>query len=92
MLMETTKMLFWLGVIFVIVATIQTFQIRSLQQTIGTQNQITLKTAPGQNVILNQIDLTGWTEEEIMNYEMHGVIPARIGNTGAAAPSMVGGC
>ena len=41
------------------------------------------------------IDTTGWTEDEIMNYEMHGIIPA--GATGSATSSssgsgMVGGC
>ena len=41
------------------------------------------------------IDTTGWTENEIMNYEMHGTIPARVGTTGASTGSsggMVGGC
>ena len=41
------------------------------------------------------IDTTGWTENEIMNYEMHGIIPARAGTTGASTASsggMVGGC
>ena len=42
-----------------------------------------------------KIDTTGWTEDEIMNYEMHGIIPA--GTTGSATSSssgsgMVGGC
>ena len=42
-----------------------------------------------------QIDTTGWTENEKMNYEMHGIIPA---NAQGSAPStstgsgMVGGC
>lgn len=42
-----------------------------------------------------KIDTSGWTENEIMNYEMHGVIPARAGTTGASTASsggMVGGC
>jgi len=41
------------------------------------------------------IDTTGWTENEIMNYEMHGTIPARAGSSGASTASssgMVGGC
>ena len=41
-----------------------------------------------------KIDTTGWTADEIMNYEMHGIIPA--GTTGSATSSssggMVGGC
>ena len=45
-----------------------------------------------------KLDTTGWTENEIMNYEMHGTIPARVqGKAGASStPSgtggMVGGC
>ena len=42
-----------------------------------------------------KLDTTGWTENEKMNYEMHGTIPARAGVSGASAGSsggMVGGC
>ena len=41
-----------------------------------------------------KLDTTGWTEGEIMNYEMHGTIPARAGTTSASSGSsgMVGGC
>ena len=41
-----------------------------------------------------KLDTTGWTDNEIMNYEMHGTIPARAqGKAGASAGSgMVGGC
>ena len=44
-----------------------------------------------------KLDTTGWTTNEIMNYEMHGTIPARAqGKVGAASASsgtgMVGGC
>ncbi len=40
-----------------------------------------------------KLDTTGWTENEIMNYEMHGTIPARA-SEGATSSSggMVGGC
>lgn len=46
-----------------------------------------------------KLDTTGWSENEKMNYEMHGTIPARL--QGKVAPSlsgasggagMVGGC
>lgn len=45
----------------------------------------------------NVIDTTGWTENEKMNYEMHGTIPARLqGKISASSASsgsgMVGGC
>ena len=44
-----------------------------------------------------KLDTTGWTQNEIMNYEMHGTIPARAqGKAGASSASagsgMVGGC
>ena len=47
------------------------------------------------NTISNDIiDTTGWTANEIMNYEMHGTIPARlqgqVATTGGTG--MVGGC
>ena len=39
------------------------------------------------------IDTTGWTENEVMNYEMHGIVPARVGTTSTASSGgMVGGC
>ena len=48
----------------------------------------------GNTTSSNAIDTRGWTDNEIMNYEMHGTIPARIGNDGASTSSggMVGGC
>lgn len=42
-----------------------------------------------------KLDTTSWTENEIMNYEMHGTIPARVGSNSASTGSsggMVGGC
>jgi len=43
----------------------------------------------------NAIDTAGWTANELMNYEMHGTIPARVkGSTSSASSGsgMVGGC
>lgn len=40
-----------------------------------------------------KLDTTGWTENEIMNYEMHGTIPARAGSSSSSSSGgMVGGC
>jgi len=44
-----------------------------------------------------ELDTSGWTENEKMNYEMHGTIPARLqGKVSASSTSggtgMVGGC
>ena len=44
-----------------------------------------------------KLDMTGWSENEKMNYEMHGTVPARLQGNGVASTSssgsgMVGGC
>ena len=43
-----------------------------------------------------EIDTTGWTANEVMNYEMHGTIPVRATGRGSASTGssggMVGGC
>lgn len=42
-----------------------------------------------------ELDMSDWTQNEIMNYEMHGIIPARAQQSGTPAPAsggMVGGC
>ena len=49
----------------------------------------------GQVVTGGKLDTTGWTDNEIMNYEMHGTVPARAGVSSSSAASsggMVGGC
>lgn len=46
--------------------------------------------------VVGELDTSGWSTDEIMNYEMHGTIPARISSGAlspkAAGPAMVGGC
>ncbi|MEK6895246.1 MAG: hypothetical protein AABX48_01890 [Nanoarchaeota archaeon] len=42
-----------------------------------------------------KLDTTGWTDNEIMNYEMHGTVPARAqgsASSTSAGSGMVGGC
>ena len=45
-----------------------------------------------------KLNTVGWTENEVMNYEMHGTVPARIQQgaapaaSSAGAPAQVGGC
>ena len=42
-----------------------------------------------------QIDTTGWTANEKMNYEMHGIIPTRVQGSApstSAGAGMGGGC
>ena len=58
---------------------------------------LTFKAANVNNSVTgNAIDMTDWSENEIMNYEMHGTIPSRLAGSSSAAQSsgsgMVGGC
>ena len=49
----------------------------------------------GNTTSSNAIDTRGWTDNEIMNYEMHGTIPARAqggSSRGLTGSGMVGGC
>ena len=41
-----------------------------------------------------RLDTSGWSEDEKMNYDMHGTVPARLqGKAGASSGTgMVGGC
>ena len=64
-----------------ILSVVQYFQIRSLKDNIGSGT--------------DSLDMSSWTADEKMNYEMHGIVPAR--SQGGAAQSqssnnMVGGC
>ena len=54
-------------------------------------------TLTGNAVNDGKLDTGGWTENEKMNYEMHGTIPARLqgkisASSASSGPSMVGGC
>ncbi len=82
------KKTFWIVVgiaiaVLVIFAVWQTAKISSL----------TGKAVSGSS---GKLDTAGWTENEIMNYEMHGTVPARAqGGASSASGSgsgMVGGC
>jgi hypothetical protein len=44
------------------------------------------------NAVAGKLDTTGWTENEKMNYEMHGTIPACVSSSASASNGMVGGC
>jgi len=69
---------------------IQVYQISSIKNSI-TGNVIASVAGSG------GIDMSGWSENEKMNYEMHGTVPVRAQSRGAAPtqqqqPAMVGGC
>ena len=48
-----------------------------------------VQNAPVGQAVAEKLDTAGWTENEIMNYEMHGTVPAR---AGSSSGGMVGGC
>ncbi|MDO8740736.1 MAG: hypothetical protein Q7J54_04175 [Candidatus Woesearchaeota archaeon] len=76
--------------VIMIVSFIQAFQLMDIKAKLSVAGLAT-----GGSAANGKLDTTGWTENEKMNYEMHGTIPARIGqgsSSGSSASSMVGGC
>ena len=81
--MKTEYIISAVLIVLVVISVIQIFQISSLKNAISGN---AVSSSGG-------IDTTGWTENEKMNYEMHGVIPARVGGGSPSSESgMVGGC
>lgn len=79
--METQKTVLWIIIGVLLVAVIYTVFFKS--------------SSTGNSVVNGKVDTSGWTENEIMNYEMHGVIPSRFQGQAAASSGgtgMVGGC
>ena len=81
-------MMLWIviGVLF-LVALYLVFQAGSRGASVSTGSSLASGT--------ESIDTTGWTENEIMNYEMHGTIPAQARTTSTPTGNsggMVGGC
>lgn len=75
-----------LGIIVVILVAVVAFQ---TIQLIGISNRITGAAAASGG----SIDMTGWTENEKMNYEMHGILPSRLQQSQQQTPRQgVGGC
>ena len=79
--METQKLVLWAIIGILLIAVIYTVFFKA--------------SSTGNSVNSGEIDTSDWTENEIMNYEMHGTIPARYqGQTTASSTGigMVGGC
>lgn len=77
--------------VIMIVSFIQAFQLMDIKARVSAAGLVT----GGSVSASGKLDTTGWTENEKMNYEMHGTIPARIGkssSSGSSASTMVGGC
>ncbi len=83
--MEKENMIIILLVVVIMIAAFQTFQLVSLGNAPATGGA-TVATSNGAP------DMTGWTDNERMNYEMHGTIPARAGGGSSGSSGMVGGC
>jgi len=78
--------------IILLIAIVQAVQLNSISAKIvgGTSNSVSQLSSPASGAV----DTSQMTENEKMNYEMHGVIPERFGSGSASQslPDMVGGC
>ena len=89
--MKTKTIIGLVAVIILAFAGLYTSQARSLRQEVSaaTASLATGSIVQGEGAI----DTAGWTANEIMNYEMHGTIPARAQQRPTATQTqMVGGC
>ncbi|MBI2653711.1 hypothetical protein HYX02_02760 [Candidatus Woesearchaeota archaeon] len=68
-------------VLVLLISVFQSFQISSIK------NQITANA-----INSDVIDTSSWTEDEKMQYEHHGIMPARFQQNNKQSPNMVGGC
>ncbi|MBI2577182.1 hypothetical protein HYV84_08265 [Candidatus Woesearchaeota archaeon] len=72
-----------LALALVILAVFQTIQIFGLQETAAGSNTITGNAAASGG----KLDMSGWTENEKMNYEHHQTLPARLQNGASSGAS-----
>ncbi|MBI5072207.1 hypothetical protein HZA99_00145 [Candidatus Woesearchaeota archaeon] len=78
--------------IVVVLSIVQTFQVRALNTKISEGAAALTGAATG------AFDTSSWTEDEKMQYEHHGTVPARLKSTQSSSKSsssaggMVGGC
>lgn len=90
--MNSTTVLGVIVALLVAIVGFQTFQLISIS------NKVTGATvASGSSAVASgssgSIDMTGWTADEIMNYQHHGIIPARLQQGQQQTPQQgVGGC
>lgn len=72
------------------VSVVQAIQLNDIEGKISVNGVVTAKAVSGAP------DTSGWTAQEKMMYEHHGVLPARLSGSAASASSpssgMVGGC
>jgi len=70
-----------------LVSVVQSFQIKSLKGGISGN----VVQSSGNVVQSGGIDMSGWTDDEKMQYEHHGTLPARLQQS-SNQQNMVGGC
>lgn len=87
--MNTQAILVVVLAFVLVLSAFQTIEIGNMKAKI-TSNAITGNSVASANAPLDQSD---WTENEKMNYDMHGIIPSRAGVPSSSSGSgMVGGC
>lgn len=93
--MEQLTLLTGLVAVVIVIVAIQTVQLVTFSQKAPTANFVaTSAQAQSQNSASSgAIDTSTMTANEKMNYEMHGIVPARYGSSGVnGLPQQVGGC
>ena len=96
--MEKINILTILVAIVLMVVVVQTIQLTlmSQQKASVATSLVTASQTGNSEANAAGIDTSQMTADEKMNYEMHGVIPARFGSSSGSAsnglPDMVGGC
>ncbi len=91
--MEKLTILTILVAVVVMITMVQTVQLTLLSQKAASTTGLAIASGSA-NSVSGAIDTSQMTENEKMNYEMHGTIPARFGGGSASngLPQMVGGC
>lgn len=91
-LLTTEKILLLVFAVVLIFSLLQAVQLLNLSGTVTTAAAATGQAAAPSGST-GAVDMTGWTKDEKMNYEMHGIIPARAsGGSPSSGGGMVGGC
>ncbi|MBI4163391.1 MAG: hypothetical protein HY512_00895 [Candidatus Aenigmarchaeota archaeon] len=96
--MDQLNILTGLIAVVIVIVAIQTVQLVTMSQKAATGNFVATNTQAqvGSQSQSGAIDTSGMTADEKMNYEMHGIVPARYGSSGSSAlnglPQQVGGC
>jgi len=68
--------------LILVVSVFQSFQINSMKE----------KIISGSYVSSGGIDMTGWSENDKMMYEHHGILPQGSQSAQSSQPGRVGGC